>query len=97
MYKQSSTLAIKIDLYLCTLGALGQSTDFIVKQPNTVAIKIDLYLCTLLLCCRKRNSGLMQKLHVQTIKYTGIKKFEVCLAFNSDDVCRIFNVYLSNF
>ena len=65
VYKQSSTLAIKIDLYLCTLGALGQSTDFIVKQPNTVAIKIDLYLCTLLLCCRKRNSGLMQKLHVK--------------------------------
>ena len=57
------------------IGLLGHSTDFIVKQPKTATIKIDLYSCSLILCCSKRNSGLMQKLHVQTIKYTGIRKF----------------------
>jgi len=42
---------------------------------KTVTIKINLYSCSLVLCCHKRNCGLMQKLHVQTIKYTGIRKF----------------------
>ena len=49
------------------IGTLGHSTDFIVKQPNMAAIKIYLYLCTLLLCYCKRNSGLMQKLHLPKV------------------------------
>ena len=40
------------------IGALGHSTDCIVKQPKTATIKIDLYSYSPVLCCRKRNSGL---------------------------------------
>ena len=40
------------------IGALGHSTDCIVKQPKTATIKIDLYSYSPVLCCHKRNSGL---------------------------------------
>ena len=62
--------AVKSTAHPPIIGLLGHSTDFIVKQPKTATIRIDLYSCSLILCCSKRNSGLMQKLHVQTIKYT---------------------------
>ena len=40
------------------IGALGHSTDCIVKQPKTATIKIDLYSYSPVLCCHRRNSGL---------------------------------------
>ena len=39
------------------IGALGHSTDYIVKQTKTTTIKIDLYSYSPVLCCHKRNSA----------------------------------------
>ena len=59
------------------IGALGHSTDCIVKQWNTTAINIYLHSCKHVVSCWKRNSGLKQKLHVQTIEHTGFRKFKI--------------------
>ena len=61
------------------IGALGHSTDCIVKQPNTSAIKIYLHSFKHVVSRWKRNSGLKQRLHLQRIKHTDIRKFKVCL------------------
>ena len=58
-------------------GALGHSTDCIVEQPNTAAYNVCLHSCKRIVSCWKRNSGLKQKLHLQTMKHTGIRKFKL--------------------
>ena len=82
------------------IGAFGHSTDCIVKQPKTATIKIDLYSYFIQSCSvlpYEKPWAVMQKLPVQTIKYTRFRKFQVFLAFVSDGVCRRFNLYFSNF
>ena len=61
-------------------GALGHSTDCIVEQPNTAANNICLHSCKRIVSCWKRNSGLKQKLHLQTSKHTGKRIFKICVA-----------------
>ena len=61
------------------IGALGNSTNCIVKQPNTAANNICLHSCKRIVSCWKRNSGLKQKLHLQTSKHTGRSIFKICV------------------
>ena len=63
------------------IGALGHSTDFIVKQPNTAVINIYLVWCNHAVSCWKRSCRLKQQLHLQTIKHTGIRKLKLYPAF----------------
>ena len=83
--------AVKSTAHPPIIGALGHSTDFIVRQPNTATIKIDIYIYALLFCfaVRETLSDAEAACTNNQVHCTGVRKFEVCLAFNSDGVCRL--------
>ena len=58
--------AVKSTAHPPFIGAFSHSTDCIVKKNNNT----HLHLCKHVVSCWKRNSGLTQKLHLQTIKHT---------------------------
>ena len=68
LHKNMYFHAVKSTAHPPFIGALGHSTDCIVKQSYTFAF---VQACCVLL---------EEKLHLQTIKHTDIKKFNVRLA-----------------
>ena len=53
--------------------------NFIVREGGfSTYCNTHLHLCKHVVSCWKRNSGLKQKLHLQTIKHTDIREFNVC-------------------
>ena len=77
-HKNMYFIGVKSTTHPPIMGTLGQGTDFIEKRPNTAVINIYLHSCQHFVSCWMSNSGLKQKLHLQTIKHTGIGKLKVC-------------------